>query len=70
MKLRDAGKRLRDAGKQLRHPKTLWAEHRRLCIAAAAIVVIGIAGGILAYQSLKRPDDVHYPDCVFKPEKP
>ena len=70
MKLRDAGKRLRDAGKQLRHPKKLWREHRRLCIAAAAVVVIGIAGAVIAYQSLKRPADVHNPDAVFKPEKP
>ena len=70
MKLREAGKRLREAGRQLRHPRTLWREHRRLCIAAAAVLVVGVAGAVIAYESLKRPADVHNPDALFKPEKP
>jgi outer membrane protein assembly factor BamB len=70
VKLRGAGKRLREAGKQLRHPKRLWREHRRLCIAAVAVLVLGVAGVLIAYESLKRPADVHNPNAVFKPEKP
>ncbi|HSK50578.1 MAG TPA: PQQ-binding-like beta-propeller repeat protein [Solirubrobacterales bacterium] len=54
----------------LRDPKRLWREHRRLVIAAAAAFVLTVAGAIVAYESLKRPADVHNPDAVFKPEKP
>jgi outer membrane protein assembly factor BamB len=64
-----ARKRLRGALGQLRHPKKLWKEHRLLCIAAAAVFVLGVAGIVLAYEELKRPADVHNPNVVFKPEK-
>jgi outer membrane protein assembly factor BamB len=55
---------------QLRHPKALWRDHRRLCLAAIAAVVLGLAAIAIAYQSLKRPGDVHNEDAVFKPQKP
>jgi outer membrane protein assembly factor BamB len=51
-------------------PKKLWRDHRRICIAAGVLLVVGIAGAVIAYQSLKRPADVHNPEAVFKPEKP
>ncbi len=38
------------------------APPRRSCSASPRIVI--------AYESLKRPADVHNPDAVFKPEKP
>jgi outer membrane protein assembly factor BamB len=63
-------KRLRDAARQLRHPKKLWKEHRRLCIGAAAVLVLGVVGVVVAYESLKRPADVHNPDVPFEPQKP
>jgi len=65
-----AGERLLATVKELRHPKRFWKDHRRLCIAAAALVLLGLAGVAVAYESLKRPADVHNPDAVFKPEKP
>ncbi len=52
------------------HPKRLWREHRRLCLAAAGVVVLAAVGAVIAYQSLKRPADVHNPHAVFRPEKP
>ena len=48
----------------------LWREHRRLVLAAAAVLVLAIAGVAIAYESLKRPADVHNEHAVFKPEKP
>ncbi len=52
------------------HPKRLWQEHRRLCVAAGAVVLLSVAGVAIAYQALKRPGDVHNPNAVFRPEKP
>ncbi len=49
----------------------LWKEHRRLAIgllAAAAIAVFG--AGVLAYELLKRPADVHNENATFVPQKP
>ena len=51
-------------------PKKLWREHRRICIGLAVGLVLGVAGAVIAYESLKRPADVQNPDAVFKPEKP
>ncbi|HEU4944065.1 MAG TPA: PQQ-binding-like beta-propeller repeat protein [Solirubrobacterales bacterium] len=48
-----------------------WKEHRRLAIgllAAAAIAVF--ATGVLAYELLKRPADVHNENATFVPQKP
>jgi outer membrane protein assembly factor BamB len=59
------------AASQWRHPKRLWREHRRLLIALAAGVAVAIlAGGLVAYELLKRPADVHNPGVAFKPQKP
>ncbi len=57
-------------GKELRHPKKFWNDHRRICLGAAAVLVLGIVGAAVAYEALKRPGDVHNEDAVFKPEKP
>jgi outer membrane protein assembly factor BamB len=55
----------------LRHPGALWREHRRLVLAvAAAALVLLAAGGVLAYELLKRPADIHNPHATFKPQKP
>jgi outer membrane protein assembly factor BamB len=62
--------RLAAALAQIRHPKKLWRERRRLVLAAAAVLVLAIAGVVVAYESLKRPADVHNPNAVFRPEKP
>jgi outer membrane protein assembly factor BamB len=48
-----------------------WKERRRLAIgliAAAAIAVFG--AGVLAYELLKRPGDVHNSNATFVPQKP
>jgi outer membrane protein assembly factor BamB len=63
-------RKLRDAVRQLRHPRQFWKDHRTLCICVGLVAVISAAAGVIAYNSLKRPDDVHNPDAVFKPEKP
>jgi outer membrane protein assembly factor BamB len=62
--------RLSTAWALLRDPKRLWREHRRLVIVAAITLVLVAAGAVVAYDSLKRPADVHNPNAVFKPEKP
>jgi outer membrane protein assembly factor BamB len=49
----------------------LWKQHRRLAIgliAAGVIVVFG--AGVLAYELLKRPADVHNENATFVPQKP
>ena len=48
-----------------------WRERRRLAIGVVASGVLAIAaGGIVAYELLKRPPDIHNPDVAFKPQKP
>jgi outer membrane protein assembly factor BamB len=54
----------------LRDPKRLWRQHKRLVVAAAITFVLVLVGAIVAYDSLKRPADVHNSDAIFKPEKP
>ncbi len=65
-------KRARSAFSLLVHPRKLWREHRRVAIALIALVVVGIAGVIVAWQELKRPADVHNDTAIehFKPEPP
>jgi outer membrane protein assembly factor BamB len=49
----------------------LWKQHRRLSIGlivAGVIVVFG--AGVLAYELLKRPADVHNESATFVPQKP
>jgi outer membrane protein assembly factor BamB len=64
--------RARSALVLLVHPRRLWREHRRWAIALIALVVIGVAAVIVAYEELKRPGDVHNETAIehFKPEKP
>jgi outer membrane protein assembly factor BamB len=62
--------RLSTAWALLRDPKRLWRQHKRLVIAAGIVLVFAVAGAIVAYDSLKRPADVHNPNAIFKPEKP
>lgn len=65
-------KRLRSALVLLVHPRKLWREHRRAAFALIGLVVIVIAGAIVAWQELKRPADVHNEAAIrhFKPEPP
>jgi len=61
----------RDPKRLIAARRRLWREHKRLVLAlvAAAAILLG-GGGILAYQLLKRPADVHNADVPFKPQKP
>jgi outer membrane protein assembly factor BamB len=55
----------------VRHPRWSWREHRRLFLAVGgAALVLLVGGGVLAYELLKRPPDVHNPNATFKPQKP
>ena len=55
-----------------RHPLRLWREKRWIAIGLLALVVVAIAGAIVAYDGLKRPADVHNERAIreFTPEKP
>lgn len=49
----------------------LWKQHRRLAIGLIAGGVIAFFGaGVLAYELLKRPADVHNENATFVPQKP
>jgi outer membrane protein assembly factor BamB len=56
--------------KEIRHPRRFWGRHRRLTLGIAAALVLCVAGAVVAYESLKRPGDVHNEHAAFKPEKP
>src|SRR5258707_1293463 len=45
-----------------------WHEHRRLAIGLLAAALV--FSGLLGYEQLKRPADVHNSNVAFKPEKP
>jgi outer membrane protein assembly factor BamB len=60
-----------NAKRLLRHPERLWRTKRRLAIGLIAVSLLAIAGaGLLAYQLLKRPADVHNSHAAFVPQKP
>jgi outer membrane protein assembly factor BamB len=49
----------------------LWKQHRRLAIGLITGGVIAVFGaGVLAYEVLKRPADVHNENATFVPQKP
>ena len=50
-------------------PRRWWHDRRKLIAAIAAAVVVLGAGAAIAYNALKRPDDVHNTDVAFKEEK-
>ena len=56
----------------LRHPQRLWREHRPWAIGLIAGVVVLVVGVVVAYNSLKRPGDVHNQEAIerFEPQKP
>lgn len=57
--------------RSLRDPKRFWREHRRLVLAVvAAALVLLVGSGVLAYELLKRPPDVHNAAVPFHPQKP
>jgi len=61
----------RETKRLLRHPRWFWREHRRLVLAvAAAVLVLAVGGGVLAYELLKRPADIHNEAAGFQPQKP
>jgi outer membrane protein assembly factor BamB len=64
-------RRLRQVLRSLRDRKRLWREHRHLVLAVGAIaLVMLIGGGVLAYELLKRPADIHNAEAGFQPQKP
>ncbi len=49
----------------------LWKQHRRLSIGLIVAGLIAVFGaGVLAYELLKRPADVHNENATFVPQKP
>jgi outer membrane protein assembly factor BamB len=61
----------REAKRLFRHPRWFWREHRRLVLSVGAVgLLLLVGGGIVAYELLKRPPDVHNPNAAFKPQKP
>src|SRR4051794_5304171 len=44
-----------------------WHDRRKLGAVIAAILILGGIGVAIAYNQLKRPDDVHNTDVPFKP---
>lgn len=65
-------RRLRDALRLLADPRRLWREHRPWAIALIVAAVAVAVGGIVAFDTLKRPADVHNEKVIqrFKPQKP
>jgi outer membrane protein assembly factor BamB len=69
--LSETGKKLSLPARLRDEAKRLWRERRRLAVGllvAGAAAILG--AGVLAYELLKRPPDVHNPNAVFVPQKP
>jgi outer membrane protein assembly factor BamB len=61
----------REARRAITHPRWFWREHRRLVLAVGATALtLLIAGGIVAYELLKRPADIHNEAAAFQPQEP
>jgi len=61
----------REAKRLLRHPRWFWREHRRLVLAVGVgALVLLVGGGIVAYELLKRPADIHNEAATFQAQKP
>jgi outer membrane protein assembly factor BamB len=69
---RGLARRSRDLLQLLLHPRRLWREHRPWAIGLIAAALAVVAGGVVAYEALKRPGDVHNEEAIerFKPQKP
>jgi outer membrane protein assembly factor BamB len=69
---RGLARRSRDALQLLLHPRRLWREHRPWAIALIVGVIAVVAGGVIAYEALKRPADVRNEDVInrFEEQKP
>lgn len=69
---RGLARRSREALQLLLHPRKLWREHRPWAIALIVGVIAVVAGGVIAYEALKRPADVHNEDVInrFEEQKP
>jgi len=63
---------IRAAALSLRHPRRFWRQHPRLAVCLVVVLVLGVAGGVVAYELLKRPPDVHNETAIrhFTPEPP
>jgi outer membrane protein assembly factor BamB len=49
----------------------LWKQHRRLAVGLiVGAVIITFGAGVLAYELVKRPADVHNENATFVPQKP
>ena len=69
---RGLARRSRDALRLLLPPRRLWREHRPWAIGLIVAAVALVVGGVVAYEALKRPADVHNEEAIrrFKPHKP
>lgn len=69
---RGPASRAREALRLLVHPRELWRKHRPWAIGLIVAAVALIVGGVVAYNELKRPADVHNEEVIkrFKPQKP
>jgi outer membrane protein assembly factor BamB len=61
----------RQIGRGGRRARRLWRERKPLAIALIVGGLVAIAAvGVVAYELLKRPADIHNPNVTFKPQKP
>jgi outer membrane protein assembly factor BamB len=61
----------RETKRLVRHPRWFWREHRGLVLTVGVVaLVLAVGGGVLAYELLKRPADIHNESAAFQPQKP